>query len=528
MSLLNFDRYHVVMAEFIERALLRKFNLDSDDNNTHASFYVTQRNLPFTFVTGHSALHAALTNGGLDHERLTWLLKDKAGLRVVAQMLSRPNYPGEVWMVHPGTVVFAQEPIVTTHGPFAETQLGEVTFEHVLDDRLTFAYKALAIKLATAQVENLTGLALLEQLDLNRKNSTRNLPWLSDFSLRRHGNPQAALLAAEMAFIGGWDDTSNLEAGFQLGIPTIGTQAHYLLQYAVGLVKLLKQRGKITELLDENNQPKHPQRLMFEDWLDCFPKGTTLLVDTFGLELGMRHAVEAALSKPHRREAMKFVRIDSGDLMAGALFARKMLDANSLNQVGIILTGDLDADKIRQIMQVQEKLGIWLAAGFGVGTRYAVGNCAGVIFKMIEACGVPVCKFSASSGKATLPGQLQIYRFYNQAGLFTRDVIGLVGEHVSTQKGEVGAHELLHPFYHSAKSDRPYDYSPQDLRRVVWSQIAHFAVSLAVYAKERIQTSEGVQALLQYNRQWLKDANPTKIVIPVTLEKCERQVKRFS
>jgi len=54
--------------------------------------------------------------------------------------------------------------------------------------------------------------------------------WLSDFSLRRNGDIERAVDIATYAFIGGFNDTSNMEAAHRLDIPAVGTEAHYWQQ----------------------------------------------------------------------------------------------------------------------------------------------------------------------------------------------------------------------------------------------------------------------------------------------------------
>src|SRR6185503_6545975 len=46
--------------------------------------------------------------------------------------------------------------------------------------------------------------------------------WLSDFSLRRNGDIERAVDIAVYAFIGGFNDTSNMEAAHRLDIPAVG------------------------------------------------------------------------------------------------------------------------------------------------------------------------------------------------------------------------------------------------------------------------------------------------------------------
>jgi len=113
--------------------------------------------------------------------------------------------------------------------------------------------------------------------------------WLSDFSLRRNGDIERAVDIATYAFIGGFNDTSNMEAAHRLDIPAVGTEAHYWQQaYLAYLYE--------PEIEPRTGQPKHFEQVAFECWLDANPNGTTLLLDTIDVYLGAVHAAMAATS----------------------------------------------------------------------------------------------------------------------------------------------------------------------------------------------------------------------------------------
>ena len=93
--------------------------------------------------------------------------------------------------------------------------------------------------------------------------------WLSDFSLRRNGDIERAVDIAVYAFIGGFNDTSNMEAAHRLDIPAVGTEAHYWQQ---AYIEYMYE----PEIEPRTGKPKHFEQVAFERWLDANPNGTTL------------------------------------------------------------------------------------------------------------------------------------------------------------------------------------------------------------------------------------------------------------
>lgn len=416
MAPLNIDRYHATMGDAAYKPETHLH--DKLLSEAQATFYVTQRKLPLAPCVGHERLIRSLADTSVDHSRCQFLEQDRGGLTLFAQALGTANYTGAVRAVLPGTIMFAGEPFADITGPFALTQAQEIKFEHAFDLPMTTAQIAFELRAAAGD------------------------RWLSDFSLRRNGDVERAIEIAKYAFIGGFNDTSNMEAAYRLQIPAVGTAAHYWQQ---AYVEYMRE----PEVEPRTSQPKHFEQVAFERWLDANPQGTTLLLDTVDVRLGAAHAAMAATSTEARRRAFKGFRIDSGDLARLGRWCLHFFEANGLYGLMPILTGDLDAEQVRRLVREFPE-----AAGFGIGTKLAgeVHRIAGVIFKLCLIADHPTLKASHTPEKSTLSGKLQVYRGADRAGRYVADCIGLEDEEIDIP-GAASIERLLVQFWENGQHE---------------------------------------------------------------------------
>jgi nicotinate phosphoribosyltransferase len=116
------------------------------------------------------------------------------------------------------------------------------------------------------------------------------------------------------------------------------------------------------------------------------------------------------------------IRIDSGDFVALSRAARTILDEAGMQDVKIMLSGDLDEYRIRDLLADGAPVD-----SFGVGTQLATSGDApnlSAIYKMVEVDISGIKRFTAkySEHKNTLPGAKQVFRFPG------RDVLARAGE----------------------------------------------------------------------------------------------------
>ena len=280
------------------------------------------------------------------------------------------RFTGDVWAVPEGEVVFGNEPVLQVTAPLIEAQIVETYLLNCINFSTAVASKA-------ARVTTACG--------------TRGFV---DFSARRDHGPDAALLAARAAYIGGAGATSNVLAGRRFGIPQSGTMAHsYVLAFP-----------------DEARA--------FRTFARQFPGKAILLVDTFDTLAGTATAASVAGELAEEGVPVRGVRIDSGDLAALAFQVRSILDGAGLDTLEIFASGDLDEYRIEALLKAGAPID-----GFGVGTQLGTSGDApalGGVYKLVQDAAGP--KRKTSTGKATLPGLKQVYRF-EASGISARDLL---------------------------------------------------------------------------------------------------------
>src|SRR5262245_1766397 len=277
-----------------------------------------------------------------------------------------------------GTLVFPDEPLIRVVGPIVQCQLLETSLLNIFNFPSLIATKAARVCLAA-----------------------KDDPVI-EFGLRRSQGVDGGLTAARAAYIGGCAGTSNLQAGQQFGIPGSGTQAHSWIMFF------------------EN------ERDAFKRYAEAMPNNCIFLVDTYDSIDGIRHAIEIGSELRRQGHEMIGVRLDSGDGAALSVKAREMLDKAGFAKAKIVGSGDLDEYVITDLKQRGAKIDVW-----GVGTKLSTGQpdgALGGIYKLgaIRRPGSEWqyrIKLSEESGKASVPGSLQVRRFYQPDGRFIADAI---------------------------------------------------------------------------------------------------------
>jgi nicotinate phosphoribosyltransferase len=253
-----------------------------------------------------------------------------------------------------GTVTFAGEPLLEVIAPLPEAQLVET----YLLNQVTFQ-TAIASKAARC-VQAAHGRPVI------------------DFGARRTHGTDAAMKAARACYLAGFAATSNVLAGQRYGIPVTGTMAHSYIQ------------------------AHDSERAAFDAFTRQYPN-TTLLVDTYDTEEGIRTAIDSVRASS---AAIRALRLDSGDLDALSRRARAMLDDAGMPDVGVIVSGGLDEHSIAQLEAAGAPIN-----SYAVGTRVGTSTDAPTLdsaYKLVEYAGTGRAKFATD--KVTLPGRKQVFR----------------------------------------------------------------------------------------------------------------------
>jgi nicotinate phosphoribosyltransferase len=289
------------------------------------------------------------------------------------EYLSKFRFTGDVWAMPEGTLAFAGEPLLRVTGPILEGQILET---YLL---ATLSYQTMIASKAARVVTAAKGRQIVE------------------FGARRAHGSQASLFAARAAVIGGCSGTSNVLAGQQFGIATYGTQAH-------SWVMAHEQESEA-----------------FRNFLDSFPEGSVLLLDTYDVHRAVRQII-AMGRKPAG------VRLDSGDLAKDSRWVRHELDRSGWKDVKVFASGDLDEFKIATLLSKGAAID-----AFGVGTALSTPGDAphlNLIYKLVEVERGGQIREAAklTRAKVTYPGKKQVFRLIRKNGEFASDRIALENE----------------------------------------------------------------------------------------------------
>ena len=336
-------------------------------------------------LAGTGRVLDAIDNFRFDSETLDWLRDNAIVSADTLDFLSSYRFSGDVRGYAEGELYFPGSPVLEVEGSFAEAVLLETVILSILN------YDSAVATAASRMVSAASGRPVAEMGS-------------------RRANESAAVAAARAAYIAGFTATSNVQAGRQWGVPTMGTAAH-----------------AFTLLHDSEEEA-------FRAQVAAFGPGTTLLVDTFDIRQGVETAIRVAGTE------LGAVRIDSGDLPSLIGEVREQLDSLGAVNTKITVTNDLNENTIAALRGAPVN-------SFGVGTSVVTGSgspAAGMVYKLVEHtndAGERVSVAKRSPEKLHPAGRKTAFREFVD-GVASAEVV-LVGDSVASTDGRPLVHELV-------------------------------------------------------------------------------------
>ena len=296
--------------------------------NRQVVFEVFGRQLPsgrrYGVFAGSGRLLEAIAQFRFSPAELAFLSDHSIVGKDTLEWLSTYRFSGTIRGYHEGEIYFPGSPLMVVEGTFAECVLLETLILSVVN------YDSAVASAASRMVHAAESRTLIEMGS-------------------RRANEHSAVAAARAAYIAGFHATSNLEAGRAYGIPTRGTAAH-----------------SFTLVHDSEEEA-------FRAQIAAMGASTTLLIDTYNIEQGVRAAIAAAGPQ------LGGVRIDSGDLPVVVSQVRAQLDSLGATDTKIVVTNDLNEHTIAGLRGAPVDV-------FGVGTSVVTGSGApavGLVYKLV-------------------------------------------------------------------------------------------------------------------------------------------------
>jgi nicotinate phosphoribosyltransferase len=411
----------------------------------------------------------------------------------------------KIYALKEGTISFPRVPLIRVQGPIAIAQLLETPTLTLTNYASLMTTNAAKYRLAVGFDKGLI-----------------------EFGLRRAQGPDGGVSASRYSYMGGFDGTSNVLAGYLFGVPIRGTHAHSYVQSFTGVEDLKdhtlagpdgKAHDFVKMVLEIRaqlgfNHTNEGELASFVAYAQAFPRGFLALVDTYDtLKSGVPNFICVALALLKLGYRPIGVRLDSGDLSYLSKATRK-----TLNEIGaktnpdllkcvILASNEINRSVLRSLKEQGHEIDL-----FGIGTHLVTCDdqpAMGCVYKLVEAKGIPRIKLSQELSKMTIPGRKEVYRLYSEDGYGLLDLMIRVGDKPPEPSERVLCH---HPFDHIKRVYvTPARVVP--LHRCVWDgKRVHPEASLS-------ESRDYVLSQLRSTRQdHLRDINPTPYKVSVSEE----------
>lgn len=365
------ERNLTMLTDFYELTMANGY-FENGMGNTISYFDLFFRNVPenggFAIMAGLDQAIDYMNNLKFDDDDIEFLRSKGIFCEEFLTYLKNFEFKCDVWAIPEGTPIFPNEPVMTVRGPAIQAQFVETMLLICINHQSLIATKANRI------VRAAEGRPVME------------------FGSRRAQGFDGAIYGARAAYIGGCCGTACTITDKEMGTPALGTMAHSWIQ-----------------MFDSELEA-------FRAYAKSYPKGTTLLVDTYNvLKSGVPNAITVFKEMRARGEKPAGIRIDSGDITYLSKRARQMLDDEGFPDVKIVASNSLDEYIIRDILMQGAKID-----SFGVGERLITSKSEpvfGGVYKLaaIEKDGeiIPKIKVSENVTKITNPDFKEVWRLFD-------------------------------------------------------------------------------------------------------------------
>lgn len=204
-----------------------------------------------------------------------------------------------------------------------------------------------------------------------------------EFGLRRAQGPNGAITASKYSYLGGFDGTSDVYAGYLFGVPIVGTHAHSFVmsfdspsdienhKYLDGVDILERALHFRKELGWEHTELT--ELYAFVSYACSFPRYFVALVDSYStLNSGVKNflVVYLALYELGYKEGKFGVRLDSGDLSYLASETKKLYKhagdkyGYDFSHLIVFASNDINESLLRKLIEQNHQID-----SFGIGTN---------------------------------------------------------------------------------------------------------------------------------------------------------------
>ncbi|KRX08606.1 Quinolinate phosphoribosyl transferase, C-terminal [Pseudocohnilembus persalinus] len=354
-----------------------------------------------------------------------------------------------------GSIVFPKEPLLNIEGPLG------------------------LIKLLEAPMISLTSFPTLVATNAARMRSVVPLSkQLYEYGLRRAQGSGAALVASRYAYLGGFQETSNLLASNRYNIPLSSTHSHAFVTAFRNLDEIdefelngiqIKERTNYYRKILEFNKTSESELAAFLAHAKAFPKNFICLVDSFdSITSGIPNFIIVAFALMDAGYSPFGVRIDSGDLVKISLTARSLIDNagrqvnKNTSNIKIMVSNKIGEKELKEFSEEDHEIDI-----FAIETELVVCEDQphlGMVFKLVDINGKAAMKFSEDPGKSTLPGKKTLYRVWVASQTEPiADIVALPDEDIMNNK-EIDVVSIQ-------QTQSRYTIIPQKIERIYYQVI---------------------------------------------------------